>query len=109
MEFVSVCGRLDPASGRDSARALIGRLYSGLPRDDTRQVQASTRAIGASVQARRELRFVRSQPASEEGGGRALPWQGTFEDVGAGTAVVRDTGRLLDLDLIQSRRRIGYR
>ena len=55
MELVSVCGRLDPASGRDSARALIGRLYSGLPRDDTRQVQASARVIGASVQARCEL------------------------------------------------------
>ena len=33
----------------NSARALIGRLYFGLLRDDTRQVQASTAPVAASV------------------------------------------------------------
>ena len=74
MEFVSVCGRLDPASGPNSARALIGRLYSGLPRDDTRQVQASTAPVAASVHPRRELRIVSPPRAysSIGGGHRAL-------------------------------------
>ena len=58
MELVSVRGRLDPAIGPNSARALIGRFYSGLPRDDTRQVQASTAPVAASVHPRHELRSL---------------------------------------------------
>jgi hypothetical protein len=37
---------------------VIGRLYSGLPRDDTWQVQASKAPVAASVHPRRELSFV---------------------------------------------------
>jgi len=44
-------------------RIVIGRLYSGLPRDDTRQVQAISAGERWSLHACRSVKFVSALPA----------------------------------------------